>query len=311
MEERGQEKAAIGDLVDRFSTLQMTRLHDVGQDESLPAAPPRLSPSPPPPKAPPPPPPRRRGISEAAAARARRNSELLAPSPQEAQQKQQDRDTDGGGDLEDESIVSSSAAAARAAALASAPPPEPCASWEWLPEGPLCNILSRLGAPALRRARLTCRRWRACADTGAVESLAPRGRARVGTIAAQFPSLKALDLGGCANLRNRSLAVLAGSGLRLRALAIGGGGGGAVQRRSPDAAAAAAADEGSNDGGGFGSGRPRVSNAGLASLSELTKLRSLALSDCASVTNAGLVCLSSLVELRALAICRCPRVGDR
>ena len=252
-----------------------------------------------------------------AAASSASASSIATAGTEEEEEESLENSSDDEDDDEDEdeeepsasSSVAAAAVAARAAALAAASPPEPCASWEWLPEGLLCDVLSRLGAPALRRARLTCRRWRACADTGAVESLAP-SRPKAKTLAAQFPRLKALDLGNCPNVRNRTLAVLSSAsegdpGLRLRALAIGGGAAAVVRQRRNDG------NDNKNNNRSISSGRPRVSNAGIASLSRLTTLESLAFSDCASVTNNGLDRLGSLTRLRALALCRNPRVGDR
>ncbi|KAK9820134.1 hypothetical protein WJX72_006463 [[Myrmecia] bisecta] len=164
------------------------------------------------------------------------------------------------------------------------PEPEVCDSWEWLPEGVMKDVIEHLDFPALKRFRLVCQRWRKVADRN-LQAVRPR-KAKVHTVVRQFPGVTCIDLSGCQNVRNRNLAILARSDLKLTSLAIG------------HTSACAY-------------GKPRITNQALVEIAELTLLTHLSLSDCSAITNKGLAVLTQLKALASLAVMRCPRVSDK
>ncbi|DBB09271.1 TPA: hypothetical protein ACH3X3_007853 [Trebouxia sp. C0006] len=158
------------------------------------------------------------------------------------------------------------------------------AAWQWLTEGLLKDVISKMPQHCRKRCRLTCKRWRNTLDLH-IQELAP-SHAQIHATLDLFPGLTALDLSGCQNVRNRNLAILSKSGLNLKRLAIG--------HAFP-----------------ISYGKPRITNQALQSIAEFRGLRQLVLADCSAVTTGGLEQLSGLQGLHSLALLRCPRVGDK
>ncbi|KAL3149078.1 hypothetical protein ABBQ32_001921 [Trebouxia sp. C0010 RCD-2024] len=157
-------------------------------------------------------------------------------------------------------------------------------AWQWLTLGLLRDIMAELPPHCRKRCRLVCKRWRTTMDV-TVQELAPK-HAQIHATLDLFPGLTALDLSGCQNVRNRNLAILSRSRLKMQSLSIGH-----VSTTSY--------------------GKPRITNQALQSIAAFKGLQKLVLADCSAVTTGGLQQLSGLIGLHHLALLRCPRVGDR
>ncbi|KAG1679099.1 hypothetical protein FOA52_000454 [Chlamydomonas sp. UWO 241] len=158
--------------------------------------------------------------------------------------------------------------------------PEPLqCGWGSLTVAILQSVVARLGEGDVKHVRRVCRHWRSVADAN-LESLTPSDlQAR--TLVARFPNLRALHLTHCANIRNRSLMIISGAGLKLHTLSLG-----------DDSVAA----------------RPWVTNEGLACIAHMTSLTSLHLHDCNGVTNNGLLALAGLHRLSTLSLKGCRKL---